>query len=133
MTLEENITVIINKLKTMSGKMLSFEKRLKKIEEQDGDVVKSISQIYDRIARLEDGLATVEQKEHEGGFVTEGAWFPNKKFLGWYNGSFAPSEDDGEEIPEELQQEEEEEVQEATKDEVSPETLEKLEEVTKNG
>ena len=121
MTLEENITVIINKLKNMSGKMLGFEKRLKRLEETE---TMGVADLQHRISKIEDTPC----------FETEGAFTPNAKFLKWYGEVFndpiveAIEEEEtlADRIVEQLEQDE-------VVEEVSPEVLEKLEEVTKDG
>lgn len=138
----------------------SVEKRLKKLEEEDhfkkevaeelahrlSKLEPNLSDALSRIIHLEDRLGDLIEKEETPCFESEGGFVPNKKFLSWYTGSFAPSEDDPKDILEEVTEETQEVEEEVLEDEtlqnvvdeveyvtVSAEVLEKLKEVTKDG
>ena len=87
---------IIKTLKEIKGKLLSISKKIKALEEKEPYEVEV------------------------GGFV------PNEKFLGWYEGTFADSEDD---ILEEATEEVEESEEETLEDSDNPELTEVLEEL----
>ena len=125
MTLEENVLKIINKLNTMSGKMLSFEKRLKTEE------AKSIG--------FHEDLLSINEDEKTPCFESTGDFAPNAKFLKWYSEVFKeevevkiPTVAEFVKVAVELE-EELHDPSDIVEEEVSPEVLKKLDEVVDNG
>lgn len=139
MTLEQNVLKIIDKLNKTTGKLLDVQKRLKKLEEREylelEKDIKSLEKVADYHTERIKALENKPSLKPEGtGFI------PNKKFMGWYLGVFK------EETDPELEELKEEFIVDADYDpsptseleainqgdvspDVSPEILEKLEEI----
>ena len=91
-------------------------------------IIKKLKEITGKLLTISKKIKALEEKK-----VVEVEFFPNEKFVSWYSGTFADSEDDiiqeeTEEIIEEVAEDSPESIEEEQSEELT-ETLEELDEV----
>ena len=88
-------------------------------------IIKKLKEITGKLLAISKKIKALEETHKE--VVSD--WIPNKKFVSWYSGSFAESEDDVEEIEESDLVDTVQEIEEESEEEVNPELTETLEEL----